>query len=287
MVSSIDQFIILLLGALTVMIVITLASQPWVYPERTAILALFVAVAALLWSGVNTFFTLFWQHSDLRVYLRFPKPMQVGTDTLDLSYLFSNMGNQGALVEDVSIYELWINSDHPDFGEEELHRCEDVSYIRPQFLAFTPREFRREHSQMFKNKDGSLFAAVQPDKIYIDGTEAKSAAVTVEAGKMRVIGATFGTDLLPQAQYNTVVICPAINFFDSKGQPVLAVCEGWQSSSSPMGGTVSGPAAAGAPARLLPVASGGRCILFVRAQRRHKRRGGLLAQQTVYSKPDF
>jgi hypothetical protein len=256
MVSGIDQFIILLLGAFSLIVVITLAFQPWVHPERTPILALFVAVAALLWSGANTFFTVFWHPEDLRVYLRFPKPLQVGTSTLEVNYFFTNMGNQAALIEDVSIYELWINSDHPDFGGVELHRCEDVSYIRPQFLALTPREFRREHSQMFKTKDGSLFAAVQPDKIYVDGTEAKSSAVTVEAGKMRVIGATFGTDVLP---YDTVVICPAINFFDSKGQPVLAVCEGWQSSSSPMGGTVSGPAAAGAPARLLPVASGGRC----------------------------
>jgi hypothetical protein len=67
-----ERFIILLLGAFIVMLVITLASEPWKYPERTPILALFVAVAALLLSGANTFFTLFYHPEDLRVYRRAP-----------------------------------------------------------------------------------------------------------------------------------------------------------------------------------------------------------------------
>jgi hypothetical protein len=85
------------------MLVVTLASQPWAHSERTPILALFVALAALLWSGANTFFTFFWHPEDLRVYLHFPTPLQVGTDTLEVNYLFTNMGNQAALIEDVAM----------------------------------------------------------------------------------------------------------------------------------------------------------------------------------------
>ena len=59
MVSGIEQFIILILGAFTIILIITLASQPWLYPERVPVLALFVALGALLWSGANTFFTVF------------------------------------------------------------------------------------------------------------------------------------------------------------------------------------------------------------------------------------
>jgi hypothetical protein len=132
-------------------------------------------------------------------------------------------------------------------------------------------EFQQKHFEM---KDG-LLAPVKPPKIYIDGAETKSASAIIDAGKMKVIGATFETDPVPfrrethprgqeeepglGTKYNTVVICPVIRFFDSKGQPVLAVCRGWQSSrpGKPIGGTNFGPAPGDRPARLLPVASTG------------------------------
>jgi hypothetical protein len=76
---------------------------------------------------------------------------------------------------------------------------------------------------------------------------------------MKVIGTTFDTDPAPAAQYNTIVICPVKRFFDSKGQPVLAVCRGWQSSHPEIGGTLFGPPAGGAPSRLLPVANSRSC----------------------------
>ena len=81
-------------------------------PDRTPILALVVAVAALFWSGANTFFTFFWHPEDFRVYIRHPnaKPLQDTADTVDINYFFSNMGNQAALIEGVTMSELWINS---------------------------------------------------------------------------------------------------------------------------------------------------------------------------------
>jgi uncharacterized membrane protein HdeD (DUF308 family) len=57
--GDIGQLAILLLGAFAAMLAITLASEPWKSPERTPILALFVAVAALFWSGANTFLQFF------------------------------------------------------------------------------------------------------------------------------------------------------------------------------------------------------------------------------------
>jgi|SRR6516162_5769190 hypothetical protein len=257
MVSGIDQFIILLLGAFSLIVVITLAFQPWVYQERTPILALFVAVAALLWSGANTFFTVFWHPEDLRVYLRFPKPLQVGTNTLEVNYFFTNMGNQAALIEDVAMDELWINSTPPKIGAE-FYRCDDVGYLGNTRLTYADSlpEPLRKPSQL---KDGVLFAPAKPAKIYVDGAETKSASTIVEAGKMKMISTTFETHVVPQGEYNSIVICPVIKFFDSKGQPVLAVCRGWQQSSESGGGIVFGPPAGGSPAKLLPVASAGSC----------------------------
>jgi hypothetical protein len=119
--GGVAQLVLLLLGAFTLMLVIALASQPWKNQERTPILALVVAVAALLWSGANTFFTFFWHPEDLRVYLRFPKPLQVGANTLDINYFISNMGNQSILIEDVTIDKILVNSDRKNIGAAELH----------------------------------------------------------------------------------------------------------------------------------------------------------------------
>jgi hypothetical protein len=113
-VSGIEQFIILLLGAFTLMLAITLASEPWAYPERTPILALFVAVAALLWSGANTFFTVFWHPEHLEVYFRFRNPPEeLDTSTLDLSYFFTNYGSKSYALEDVHLYEIWLKAAEP------------------------------------------------------------------------------------------------------------------------------------------------------------------------------
>jgi hypothetical protein len=254
-----EPLIILLLGAFAVMLVITLASEPWKHPDRMSIFGTLVAVAALLWSGANTFFTFFYHPEDLRVYLRFPKPLQVGTNTLDINYFLSNMGNQSVTIEDVATDELWVNSDRTNIGGAELHRCDDVGYLGNSLLTTPPPpEVWNGHVTL---NDGALFASVRPARIYIDGIEKNSSSAAVEAGKMKVIGTTFETDPVPAAEYNTVVICPVVRFFDSRGQPVLAVCRGWQSTrvAYPPGVTLFGPPAGGPPAKLLPTESIGSC----------------------------
>jgi hypothetical protein len=180
----------------------------------------------------------------------------VGTNTLDINYFFSNMGNQAVIIEDVAMDELWLNSDRTNMiGGAELHRCDDVGYLGNTLLTLPPPV-----QAPLPLNDGTLFAPVRPVRIYIDGAETSSSSATVEAGKMKVIRTTFETDPAPTAEYNTVLICPVVRFFDSKGQPVLAVCRGWQSSRwSLRGGTVFGPYSGGAPARLLPVANTGSC----------------------------
>jgi hypothetical protein len=196
--GGIEQLIILLLGAFAVMLIITLASEPWKHPERTPVLALVVAVAALLWSGANTFFTWFWHPEDLRVSLRFPKPLQVGTNTLDITFFFSNMANQAVLIEDVAMDELWLNSDRTNMGGAELHRCDDVGYLGNTLLTFPPPN---EVLRGLPFQDG-LFAPVRPVRIYVEGTATNLSATTIEAGKMKVISATFETDPAPALEYN-------------------------------------------------------------------------------------
>jgi hypothetical protein len=117
------------------------------------------------------------------------------------------------------------------------------------------------------NPDGSAHRLVKPEKIYIDGAETQSSSATVEAGKMKVIAATFETDPFPGGVYNMFIICPIIRFFDSKGQPVFAVCKGWLShrpTTATRGSIFWPPTGTDMPARLLPVVNWGSCQSAVR-----------------------
>ena len=79
---------------------------------------------------------------------------------------------------------------------------------------------------------------------------------------MKVIAATFETDPFPGAGYNMFIICPVIRLFDSKGQPVLAVCKGWLSyrpNSALRGSLFWAPTEEDMPARLLPVVNSRPC----------------------------
>ena len=48
--------------------------------------------------------------------------------------------------------------------------------------------------------DEAVLAPVKSAKIYIDGAETKFSSTTVEAGKTKVISATFETDTIPVAE---------------------------------------------------------------------------------------
>ena len=161
------------------------------------------------------------------------------------------MGNQAALIEDVGIYELWVNSAHSYDGAAELHLCKEAIVIRPSF-------FWLGSTATLPTMQDVRVKRYQPATTYIDGTE-KTSSITVDAGKLRIIAATFKTDAVPRDEYNTAVICPFIRLFDSKGHPVLAMCEGWQSTSMPLGTATSSPPGR-PPARLLPVSSVGSCL---------------------------
>ena len=143
-----------------------------------------LSVLALLVSVATCYFSFFWHPQAFRVFLRFPAPLEVGMTTLSLDYFFSNMGNQATLIADVSLIELWINSEHPEIGGGELHSCRDAAPFGPSFRELLPPDVRREHIQM---KSGNNFSAVQPTKVYIDGIVGETSSATVEAGKIKII----------------------------------------------------------------------------------------------------
>jgi hypothetical protein len=278
--GSIEQFIILILGAFTIIVVITLALQPWI--SWVQAIPILLSLLALIVAGFTMYFTFFWHFSDLLVYLRFPELKQLGTNTLDVNYFFSNMGNQTAFVEDVAVDELWMKSDDPGVimgVGSEVDRCSDANLLVPTSMAFEtfmpsrlPSLIGRQHFPLFptiRGPDtvkGVLFELFKPAKIYIDGAEAKTAAATVEAGKMKVISATFEMEPLPVAEYNVAVVCPVIRIFDSKGQPILAVCKGSKfghlNAPNAVFDAVYGLPEGSPPGRLLPVSSKGNCRTF-------------------------
>jgi hypothetical protein len=215
-------------------------------------LSILFSLFALIVSGFTLYYTFFRHVPDLLVYLRFPQPKQLGTNTLDVNYFFSNMGNQTVFIEDVAIDELWIKSDRPGaegtiIGEhgqiewtDESSMCNDPNIYLETFMdtlhafgaSFPSSLTEQQHvpvmrstTEDYRPLEGLRFALIKPARIYIEGAEAKAAAATVEAGKMKEIAATFERETIPLAKYN-VVVCPVIRIFDSKGQPVLAVCKG-------------------------------------------------------------
>jgi hypothetical protein len=218
-----------------------------------SVLALVISIVSPL---VTLYFTYYRHIEDLRVYLRFPEPLEVGSNTLHLNYFFSNRGNEPVMVEDVSIIELWIKSEKSNIGGAELQACDDPTLFRPDFIAALPKQFRNEHVTM---KSGASFSSFRPVKTYIDGTEGESSAATVEPGKMKAITTTFEPDPVRWENYNTVVICPVIRFFDSQGRPLVATCKAWQSTTPNIGGTLMGPPWGGPSAKLLPISSDGSC----------------------------
>jgi hypothetical protein len=183
------------------------------------------------------YLTFFWHPERLDLYLRFRDPAQVGTSAFDLGYFFSNGSSKSYLIENVSVYEVWLKSSepvslrHPSSkpAASDLSICMDRSHFPLSSLSLgMPSLVERAHQWNFPN--GGKLAVLHPSQIYIDGIEAKSALTLVEPGKPKSIAATFTTEPLDRANYDIVVECPAVRFFSSTGRPLVAVCEGWQST---------------------------------------------------------
>jgi hypothetical protein len=285
---ALTKFGLFIIIAFAAMLTLTLAFKRKPFFSDTKITdwlgaAFTLALAAFTWALVNVVSrqTEILSHTDmpaqdLRLYLRFPTPEQVGTDTLNVNYLFTNMGNQAVLIEDVGIYELWVNMNmkHSWSSVEKLPLCkaDDDIFDGPEYwnslLNSVPalkgkRQMKFADGVMLGDINpgagGMTISLYQPVDTYVDGAEEKTSSATLEAGKMRVIATRFKTDPVPRDNYNTVVICPVIRYFDSRGHPQLAVCEGWQYTTLPGGGRSEAWALGGSPAILLPIASGGSC----------------------------
>src|ERR1700680_3129215 len=99
-------FLVVLLGAIACILAGILASQDTSLLSFTTI----ISCIALLVSMANSYFTFFWDHENLRLYLRFRDPLQVGTDKIDLTYFFTNLGDRAILVEDLAILQFTLNA---------------------------------------------------------------------------------------------------------------------------------------------------------------------------------
>jgi len=221
--------------------------------QPIAIIALIVSVGNLI---AYVYLNFLWHPESLKVYFHFIDPKQVGTSTLDLSYIFTDSGKQSYLIDSIFIYEFWKKAPRPVTGtiSEQLNMCtQSIVSAKSTVEAFLPMQY--EKVVHYTLKDGGEAAAFHPVKIYNDGIEVKFPSTLVEAGKTKSVLATFTTDPLDKQKYDTVVICPTIRFFDGDGQPVVAMCKGWASTIIPesemghVGQYFQGP---GGPVTLLP-----------------------------------
>jgi hypothetical protein len=186
-----SQFLALMFGALACILCIIFAFQN---PTTQGLsneknIATIFSVVALLVSIGNLYFTFFWHHEDLRLYLRFRDPLQVGTDKLDISYLFTNVGDRSVLVEDIGVLIFFRNAVSLYNPSREFDACATpYLYGQIDIQRFAPPQYRDIGTNM---KDHSFLMIYKPTDIYIDGTSVVFSSATIENNKVRSIAATF------------------------------------------------------------------------------------------------
>jgi hypothetical protein len=227
---------------------------------------------AIVISISNTYFNFFWYPESLKVYFRIVDPKQIGTSTLQMKYIFSDTGKQSYLIDDVFIFEFWLNTpivqkvadeltahvpkpklDRKDAEELNTTLSDDLNMCTQKIVVpvdeFVPKPYE---NIPYTLNNGGRAKAFQPEHLYVDGTETQFHSVVIKAGETRSILAMFSTMPLDKQKYNTVIICPTIRFFDSLGRPLVAMCRGWNSTYYHQNNGTGEYFLLGGPATLLP-----------------------------------
>jgi hypothetical protein len=200
----------------------------------------------------------FWKPDNLVVYFRFEDPKEVGTNQLHLNYIFSNAGKTPTFVEDVSLTEIFYQTNGDGRTMPNIDICRDQSIYTPSIAALLPANFRSEPT--FYPKEGWYSRFYTPKTIYLGSTQSPFSSLNIDVGGQRAISAVYEMDAIDWNKFNVVLLCPIIRFFDSSGRPFTAICEGFQSDQFALekAGPKGTRTAPGGLARLLPT-SGSNC----------------------------
>jgi hypothetical protein len=214
-----------------------------------------LGILSILISGVALYLTYFWKPDDLVVYFRFANPNEIGTSQLHLNYIFSNSGKTPAFIEDVSLTEVFYQSNADGSAIPNMDICKDESIQTPTFVALMQPALQSQ--PMLHQKEGWYSRLYTPKTIYSGGIQSPFSSLNIDVGAQRAISAVYEMDAIDWNKFNVVLLCPVIRFFDSSGHPSTAICDGFQGDqfliekNGPKG-TRSSPAGL---ARLLPTSS--------------------------------
>ena len=226
--------------------------NPWLSKflkaQWLALLGILISLSTLTAYCINYF----WRPDDLVVYFRFIDPNEIGTNQLHLNYIFSNAGKTPAFIEDVSLTEVFYQSNADGRTIPNMDICKDETIQTPAIVAFMQPAFQ---SQPISHPKGGWYSRLYtPKTIYSGSVQSPFSSLNIDAGAQRAISAVYEMDAIDWNKFNVVLLCPVIRFFDSSGHPSTAICDGFQGDQFPIEkngpkGTRTTP---GGLARLLP-----------------------------------
>jgi hypothetical protein len=179
-------------------------------------LALVVSVLSLLVSTLAIYFSSFAAPEDLTVAIRPQGLEQISTDTLNVTFVFTNLGKQAVAIERVVLIQIHKAAS----GVEDGERWQKIIPLAIDgFQPLTRLEDVIEGGVMtYRNATSAVF----------NNDEIKSTSLLVEPKSVAVLTATFNprpVDILKEGALSHNF---AIRFFDKKGVPHMHIVRAWR-----------------------------------------------------------
>lgn len=177
------------------------------FSNTLATLSLFVSLSSL---AASVYFNFFWQRELLSVSYRVDDITRTSTAEFGISFAFSNLGKQSAVVQEIAIVRM---------HSRELSECNKTM---PYTLSTPGQIEARSHG-------GTI---MEPEKLVLDSKELSGASFVVEPGNQRVLSARFHQELIAfdSKKQMTIAYCVKVSVLDRRGKRYSYLLEGWQLS---------------------------------------------------------
>ena len=152
---------------------------------------------------------------DLTIFYRARDQAKIGQGEFKVTFAISNMGRQGALVEEFGLFQIYGAKIDP-----KAEHC-----LLPGLLNDVPTIGVDVPVQRSPSKN--MMSYHVPEEIEMEFRRARTGSVALNSGTARTIEATF--KLTPfDVSKNMAIICPVVKYFDRSGRSITAVCPGWR-----------------------------------------------------------
>ncbi len=188
---------------------------------------------------------------DLRVSFRINTE---GQNTLRVTYLFSNLGKQAALVNNIGLFEIVTTEAKGDAGknyelcdanfETTLLVLLTTGFMGPGAQVGNDTKKSSIYSPKESSSDGSPWSAKEP--------------LSIESGKNKIVSALFELQPNHIANYSVVALCPLIVTLNTAASGRTSICRG---ISKTVAGTGFVLAQSHEQFRILPHWAGTQCEL--------------------------